>query len=332
MPAELISDVSNGLNLLVAAVAAKEQQQQNQQQLEEAVRTANSVSPTSSCDGTNEDKSESYWNRRRRNNEAARKSREKRRMNDLALESKLMKLSAENQLLKTELVKTITVPSTALISERKPLDIPPVTSYHPGLLSIPPAFPYGQFFSPLMLSSLEHFGPHSNVIKAESPDTTSTDSLHSGADKPLCGKEYLRYKLLEKQSRMACLEAKLHLPIDNSLRKKRPKVGLKSVKVEVVEDSSTSADSLSPSLSNSDSLGGDQKYLERRKRNNEAAKRCRANRRALFELRYRKTQELEEENSRLKEEMKKLAKEFQLLKELVANRGYNPGAKDSDLH
>ena len=48
-------------------------------------------------------KDESYWDRRRRNNEAAKRSREKRRLNDMVLEQKVVELSKENHLLKAQL-------------------------------------------------------------------------------------------------------------------------------------------------------------------------------------------------------------------------------------
>jgi hypothetical protein len=48
-------------------------------------------------------KDDTYWDRRRRNNEAAKRSREKRRMNDMVLETRVMELTTENQWLKAEL-------------------------------------------------------------------------------------------------------------------------------------------------------------------------------------------------------------------------------------
>lgn len=45
-----------------------------------------------------------YWEKRRKNNEAAKRSREKRRINDMVLESKLVALGEENATLKTELL------------------------------------------------------------------------------------------------------------------------------------------------------------------------------------------------------------------------------------
>ncbi|KAG8226664.1 hypothetical protein J437_LFUL005751 [Ladona fulva] len=48
-------------------------------------------------------KDESYWDRRRRNNEAAKRSREKRRFNDMILEQRVVDLTKENHLLKAQL-------------------------------------------------------------------------------------------------------------------------------------------------------------------------------------------------------------------------------------
>lgn len=48
-------------------------------------------------------KDESYWDRRRRNNEAAKRSREKRRISDVLLEQRVLELTRENQVLRAEL-------------------------------------------------------------------------------------------------------------------------------------------------------------------------------------------------------------------------------------
>ncbi|XP_077593225.1 nuclear factor interleukin-3-regulated protein-like isoform X1 [Stigmatopora nigra] len=45
-----------------------------------------------------------YWERRRKNNEAAKRSREKRRINDMVLENKLMALGEENASIRAELL------------------------------------------------------------------------------------------------------------------------------------------------------------------------------------------------------------------------------------
>uniref|UniRef100_S4RGV3 BZIP domain-containing protein n=1 Tax=Petromyzon marinus TaxID=7757 RepID=S4RGV3_PETMA len=51
-----------------------------------------------------EKKDASYWDKRRKNNEAAKRSREKRRLNDLVLETRVLGLLDENARLKTELI------------------------------------------------------------------------------------------------------------------------------------------------------------------------------------------------------------------------------------
>ncbi|CAM4627302.1 NFIL3 like protein [Lepidochelys kempii] len=51
-----------------------------------------------------EKKDTMYWEKRRKNNEAAKRSREKRRLNDFAMESQLSALSEENALLRAELL------------------------------------------------------------------------------------------------------------------------------------------------------------------------------------------------------------------------------------
>ncbi|XP_076067565.1 nuclear factor interleukin-3-regulated vrille isoform X2 [Oratosquilla oratoria] len=48
-------------------------------------------------------KDDSYWDRRRRNNEAAKRSREKRRFNDMILEQRVVELFKENHVLKAQL-------------------------------------------------------------------------------------------------------------------------------------------------------------------------------------------------------------------------------------
>ena len=49
-------------------------------------------------------KDESYFDRRKRNNEAAKRSREKRRISDMVLEQRVLDLAKENALLRKELI------------------------------------------------------------------------------------------------------------------------------------------------------------------------------------------------------------------------------------
>ncbi|XP_009075862.1 PREDICTED: nuclear factor interleukin-3-regulated protein-like [Acanthisitta chloris] len=51
-----------------------------------------------------EKKDSMYWEKRRKNNEAAKRSREKRRLNDVAMENQLAVLRKENAILRTELL------------------------------------------------------------------------------------------------------------------------------------------------------------------------------------------------------------------------------------
>lgn len=54
---------------------------------------------------SDEKKDASYWEKRRKNNEAAKRSREKRRFNDMILENRVLALNDENVRLKTELLQ-----------------------------------------------------------------------------------------------------------------------------------------------------------------------------------------------------------------------------------
>ncbi|KAJ1172426.1 hypothetical protein NDU88_004273 [Pleurodeles waltl] len=54
---------------------------------------------------SDEKKDASYWEKRRKNNEAAKRSREKRRFNDLVLENRVLALNEENVQLRTELLQ-----------------------------------------------------------------------------------------------------------------------------------------------------------------------------------------------------------------------------------
>ncbi|KAK5866441.1 hypothetical protein PBY51_020632 [Eleginops maclovinus] len=54
---------------------------------------------------SDEKKDASYWEKRRKNNEAAKRSREKRRLNDMVLENRVMALNEENCRIKTELLQ-----------------------------------------------------------------------------------------------------------------------------------------------------------------------------------------------------------------------------------
>lgn len=64
----------------------------------------------------------------------------------------------------------------------------------------------------------------------------------------------------------------------------------------------------------------DPKYAERRRRNNEAARKCRENRKTLTQLREVKSNYLENENGKLREELDMLQSEMKRLRDLVEKK------------
>ena len=81
--------------------------------------------------------------------------------------------------------------------------------------------------------------------------------------------------------------------------------------------SNTSSDDANSTASNSGGKTLDPKYLERRKRNNMAARKCRENRKVLTDMRIAKANILESENTQLKEELRSLSTEICSLKEML---------------
>ncbi|KAI4899979.1 hypothetical protein NFI96_001447 [Prochilodus magdalenae] len=71
-------------------------------------------------------KDDLYWDKRRKNNEAAKRSREKRRLNDLMLESQLLALSEENAQLRAELLSL-----QYHVGLGRGADIPPAPFHYP---------------------------------------------------------------------------------------------------------------------------------------------------------------------------------------------------------
>lgn len=71
----------------------------------------------------------------------------------------------------------------------------------------------------------------------------------------------------------------------------------------------------------------DPKYIERRKRNNEAARKCRENRKALTKMREVKSSYLESENGKLRNEMNDLQEEVKQLRELLEKKRLEQGFK-----
>ncbi|TMS32397.1 hypothetical protein L596_000242 [Steinernema carpocapsae] len=103
-----------------------------------------SVSPSPSSNSADRrpsisDKDDAYWERRKRNNDSAKKSREKRRMNDMAMEQRLLELSKENSRLKSALEaqyinKTVTHDSVIVPN-------PKIQNYTPSSIHPTPLYP-----------------------------------------------------------------------------------------------------------------------------------------------------------------------------------------------
>ena len=74
----------------------------------------------------------------------------------------------------------------------------------------------------------------------------------------------------------------------------------------------------------------DPKYLERRRRNNEAARKCRENRKALTKLREAKSDYLESENGKLRNELNSLQEEMKQLRDLIEKKRQEQGIKEED--
>ena len=94
-----------------------------------------------------------------------------------------------------------------------------------------------------------------------------------------------------------------------------------------LDEFSDSDVSMSSAFSSSSAIGGynhskntDRKYLERRKRNNLAARKCRENRRLINMMRAAKSGILETENTRLKDELHNLAAEVNNLKQMIEKK------------
>uniref|UniRef100_A0A1I7WXC3 BZIP domain-containing protein n=1 Tax=Heterorhabditis bacteriophora TaxID=37862 RepID=A0A1I7WXC3_HETBA len=82
-------------------------------------------------------KDEHYWERRRKNNDASKRSREKRRISDIAMEQRILALSQENQLLKSRLESRTAAES--LLGQRSVPDYPAMPSQSNTVLQATPA-------------------------------------------------------------------------------------------------------------------------------------------------------------------------------------------------
>ncbi|XP_028829359.1 nuclear factor interleukin-3-regulated protein [Denticeps clupeoides] len=126
-----------------------------------------------------EKKDNLYWERRRKNNEAAKRSREKRRLNDMVLENKLMALGEENAALKAELLslklKFGLVSAAAYAQEVQKISSSTAALYQDFVSPGPVNGPFSRELEPGRLAS-----SCISVIK-HSPHSTLSDGSDTGA-------------------------------------------------------------------------------------------------------------------------------------------------------
>lgn len=345
-------------------------------------------------------KDEHYWERRRRNNDASRRSREKRRLNDQAMEEKIMQLSAENERLKSQLENRVTPaapPPAAVVEPPTTLVIPnvaknlfstgPVASLQASsMLTVPLLQTAPHFGSMLQLCQLQPATIQSPVYPSSTqPASTSTSSLFSSSSSsafhPFRPSEVVAQQSFQPQSSVIMkverrspdsstdLQPQLQ-PGTNVIQQIGQPASSASVNQGVIQpvgqqgpsllsallsqrrvsptvpqsrtehisglnspprhtgnksdcESVSSSASFSPSHSSEDHSNYSNKspqYVDRRRRNNEAAKRCRANRRAVFEYRSRRVQLLEGENEELRTQIETLKAEIAHFKSILAQR------------
>ncbi|EFO85997.1 CRE-ATF-2 protein [Caenorhabditis remanei] len=350
-------------------------------------------------------KDEHYWERRRRNNDASRRSREKRRLNDQAMEEKIMQLSAENERLKSQLENrpssvittaaatpqpTAIEPPTALIIPNVAKNLFPSGPVAPlqasSMLSVPLLQTTPHFPSMIQLCQLQPTTIQSPVYSSTQPASTSTSSLFSSSSSsafhPFRPSEGVQQSFptssvimkVERRSPDSSTDIKLPQPLlqpgtnviqqigqpassasviqqvnqpaqqqgpsllSALLSQRRPSPTVPQSRTEHISglnspprhtgnksdcESVSSSASFSPSHSSEDHSNYSNKspqYADRRRRNNEAAKRCRANRRAVFEYRSRRVQLLEGENEELRSQIENLKAEIAHFKSVLAQR------------
>ncbi|XP_035248225.1 nuclear factor interleukin-3-regulated protein [Anguilla anguilla] len=124
-----------------------------------------------------EKKDNLYWERRRKNNEAAKRSREKRRLNDMVLENKLMALGEENATLKAELLslklKFGLVSSAAYAQEVQKISSCTAALYQDYLLPGPSQGPFPRELGSSCISVIKH-SPHGALSDASETSSSSS--------------------------------------------------------------------------------------------------------------------------------------------------------------
>uniref|UniRef100_A0A1A7XXG3 Nuclear factor, interleukin 3 regulated, member 6 n=1 Tax=Iconisemion striatum TaxID=60296 RepID=A0A1A7XXG3_9TELE len=123
-------------------------------------------------------KDESYWDKRRKNNEAAKRSREKRRVNDMVLESRVLALLEENARLRAELLALKF--RFGLVKDASSTQILPLTTAAPHISHYYPHRGDGALRS----SPASHHNTQTSQLSSRSSRETGNISEDSGFSTP----------------------------------------------------------------------------------------------------------------------------------------------------
>lgn len=145
-------------------------------------------------------KDESYWDRRRRNNEAAKRSREKRRFNDMILETRVVELSKENHVLKAQLAAIkdkYGISGESVVSVEQVMATLPTSEQVLSITKRPKLAPSGGASSPLLYHPTPSPIPTSVIHQPVSTGIGSSpppQTLHHYQPQPLTGQLPLHHQ------------------------------------------------------------------------------------------------------------------------------------------
>ncbi|KAH8873683.1 Nuclear factor interleukin-3-regulated protein [Schistosoma japonicum] len=277
-------------------------------------------------------KDDKYWERRRKNNEAAKRSREKRRQNDILMECRINQLNVQNQKLHHDLLELKLRFGVPLNDDDKkfmenqssssPNDV--YNGHHDDTelkLSEMDCSPPSSQVVP-QISQPQHqittsCGLHDNVLIMKNdklPSTSLTSVGGTGCSGGRCSSVHSVKSDISNNS-----SDYIESPLDLSLCCLQVKTSENYSSSEYVVSDSTLTTTFN-------SLAGiDKRYQDRRRRNNEAVRRCRENKRARLlgngssngSGRIENSEKLQSENRCLRSELTGLSMEVKALRKLL---------------
>lgn len=146
-----------------------------------------------------------YWEKRRKNNEAAKRSREKRRLNDLVLENKLIALGEENATLKAELLslklKFGLISSAAYAQEIQKLSHSTAVYFQDYQAAKSSAGPFADEHEPAMVTSgcisvIKH-SPQASL--SDVSEVSSLEHAQDGAARGGCGSPDGKFQAIKQE-------------------------------------------------------------------------------------------------------------------------------------